>query len=429
MSSSRAAVLAIPSTLAAATARAATPTVGMAYLRAYGATGDRFYLDAARETAEALAYGQLRSGGWTNKIDFNPRGDTAQYRNGKGRGMNNSSLDDGQTQSAIRFLVLADKALGFQHQGIHEPAEYALNALLAAQFPNGGFPQVWTGPVEKHPVVKASYPEYDWRTEGRVKNYWDMYTLNDNVCGHVAETLITAHQVYGDEKSRDALRRLGDFLMLAQMPNPQPAWAQQYNSEMKPIWARKFEPAAISGDRRNHGDHACPLPLAVVPDDGEQRRDAQKVRLELGTRSLERGLACALIGQSAVSDQHRVDSAQALHALVDQALVSGGVVEVDHAGFDPARTANAQIVRDRTELVGVAGGEKQHVMRGSKAAGGLVRDRRGRSTDQYAPWIAHEATRRQKLEEKLGSTYAQKARHSGKYWRKLCADMRASFAG
>ena len=110
-------------------------------------------------------------------------------------------------------------------------------------------------------------------------------------------------------------------------------------------------------------------------------------------------------------------------------LVSGGVVEVDHAGFDPARTANAQIVRDRTELVGVAGGEKQHVMRGSKAAGGLVRDRRGHSTDQYAPWIAHEATRRQKLEEKRGSTYAQKARHSGKYWRKLCADMRASFAG
>jgi hypothetical protein len=50
-----------------------TPTVGLAYLRAYEATGDRACLDAAREAAEALVYGQLESGGWTNLIDFNPK--------------------------------------------------------------------------------------------------------------------------------------------------------------------------------------------------------------------------------------------------------------------------------------------------------------------------------------------------------------------
>ena len=43
-----------------------TPTVGVAYLRAYEATGNRFYLDAATEVAETLVYGQLESGGWTN---------------------------------------------------------------------------------------------------------------------------------------------------------------------------------------------------------------------------------------------------------------------------------------------------------------------------------------------------------------------------
>ena len=41
----------------------ATPTVGMAYLKAYEATRDKYYLDAATETAESLAYGQLKSGG------------------------------------------------------------------------------------------------------------------------------------------------------------------------------------------------------------------------------------------------------------------------------------------------------------------------------------------------------------------------------
>ena len=225
-----------------------TPTVGMAYLKAFEATDEQLYLDAAKNAAEALIYGQLQSGGWTNCIDFNPRGRVAQYRNGRGNGKNYSSLDDGQTQSAIQLLVRVDKALNFQHEKIHEAALFALDALLAAQFPNGAFPQAWTGPVTEQTVIKASYPNYDWRTEGRTKNYWDMYTLNDNVAGYVSQALIDAYRVYNDQRYFTALRRLGDFLILAQMPDPQPAWAQQYNFEMKPVWARKFEPPAISGD-------------------------------------------------------------------------------------------------------------------------------------------------------------------------------------
>ena len=31
------------------------------------------------------------------------------------------------------------------------------------------------------------------------------------------------------------------------MPDPQPAWAQQYNADMQPVWSRQFEPTAISG--------------------------------------------------------------------------------------------------------------------------------------------------------------------------------------
>ncbi|MDP6353771.1 MAG: pectate lyase [Planctomycetota bacterium] len=225
-----------------------TPTVGMAYLRAYEATKDSYYLDAGREAAEALVFGQLRGGGWTNAIDLKLRRTGAKYSGGPRRREGNCSLDDGQSQSAILMLIRADESLGFKHKEIHEATKFALRSLLAAQFPNGGFPQVWRGPVKKQPIVKASYPDYDWRTEHRVKNYWDYYTLNDNVCGYVIDTLLEAHRVYREDKYMASARRLGDFLLLARMPEPQPAWAQQYNYEMKPIWARKFEPPAVSGD-------------------------------------------------------------------------------------------------------------------------------------------------------------------------------------
>lgn len=228
-----------------------TPRVGLAYLRAWEATGDELYLKAATDAAEAVIYGQLESGAWTNSIDFNPRGSNlARYRNGKGGGKNRnfSTLDDGISQTALRFLMQADRALQFDHAGIHEAVQIGLDALLAAQFPNGAFPQGWDeAGISPQPVKKANYPDYDWRTENRIKEYWDLYTLNDDLSGYVFQTLSDAWEIYRRPQYRDAMIKLGDFLVLAQMPEPQPAWAQQYNYDMQPCWARAFEPPGISG--------------------------------------------------------------------------------------------------------------------------------------------------------------------------------------
>ncbi len=250
-----------------------TPTVGMTYLTAYRATKDPFYLEAAKDTAEPLLYGQLESGGWTNAIDFDPQGSqTGRYRDGKGKpgGRNFSSLDDGITQGALRFLMHLDEETGLENRRIHKAATFALDALLRSQFPNGAFPQGWDEKLAQPKTavgLRATYPEYDWRTKGRIKEYWDRFNLNDDISLTVAEALIDGHKIYGRSDCLTGLKKLGDFLIRAQMPDPQPAWAQQYSYEMHPIWARKFEPPAIAG-RESEGVIAALLTIASHLRDG-----------------------------------------------------------------------------------------------------------------------------------------------------------------
>ncbi|HTN76931.1 MAG TPA: pectate lyase, partial [Pirellulaceae bacterium] len=230
-----------------------TPALGEAYVRLYNATGDKVFLNAALAAAEALRRGQLRSGGWQANIEFDPKQRASQaYRIdpvGKKQQRNLSSLDDDKTQSALRFLIQLDQALEFKNRDIHEMTEFALSGLLRAQYPNGGFPQVWNEPydVANYPVMKAKFPR-DWpRVYPGHQNYWFRYTLNDNLLPDVIETLLLAEEAYQDARFTTAIRKIGDFLILAQLPDPQPAWAQQYDFEMQPCWARKFEPPAITG--------------------------------------------------------------------------------------------------------------------------------------------------------------------------------------
>ncbi len=230
-----------------------TPTIGTAFVRLYNATGDRQFLDAALAAAEALRRGQMRSGGWQAMVEFEPeRRRRWAYRVDppSERAKDQSSLDDDKTQSALRFVMRLDHATGMQIDWLHSMAEYALDGLLTkGQFSGGGFPQVWTDervPQRDTPLVKAKYPDQWTREYPGHRKYWQRYTLNDNLARDVIETLFLAEEIYQDKRYRDATIRLADSLIAAQMPEPQPAWAQQYDEEMQPIWARKFEPPAIT---------------------------------------------------------------------------------------------------------------------------------------------------------------------------------------
>src|SRR5687767_11583610 len=62
-----------------------TPAVGLVFLRAFEVTKEAQYLDAAQRAAEALAWGQLESGGWTYLIDFDPANQRSYRRAERGQ--------------------------------------------------------------------------------------------------------------------------------------------------------------------------------------------------------------------------------------------------------------------------------------------------------------------------------------------------------
>jgi len=230
-----------------------TPEVGQALLDVFEMTKLPKAREGAIEAARCLVQGQLRSGGWSDKIEFAPEARAKiAYRVDPPRkkpGFDVSTFDDDKTQSAVRFLLHFDHAFPGEFADVHGSVTFALDAILKAQYPNGGFAQGWAEPADssKPADSKAGYPESWTRTWPAYKEYWRYYTFNDGNVDRTIETLLLATHLTGDPKYRDAAIRAGDFVLAAQMPAPQPAWAQQYDFEMKPVWARKFEPPAISG--------------------------------------------------------------------------------------------------------------------------------------------------------------------------------------
>jgi len=284
-----------------------TPAVGDAFLDAYDATADRSYLQAARDTAKPLVAGQLVSGGWYYHVELDPsKRDRFRYRIDAGQTepperavaadhvggwdvwkkrenkRDMTILDDDVTQSAVRFLTRLDRALDSEDQAVHGAVRYALASLLVAQYPNGAWSHNYdrfppqTPDAGHYPVVRATYPE-SWSPTW-TKDWTGCYMLNDRVTTNGILTMLDAYEAYGDERYRASAERGAGFLLLAQMPDPQPAWAQQYDRHMHPVWDRPFEPPAITGFEsqdvlqtllavyRGTGDakYLAPIPRAIA---------------------------------------------------------------------------------------------------------------------------------------------------------------------
>ena len=186
-----------------------TPAVGLVVLEAYKVTGNDFFLQVAKDAGLALAKGQNELGGWSHTIDFD------RVNNGR------VSFDDNQTQGAISFLMALDQEV--DDPKLDQTIDKALAMMIETQMENGGWPHM--------------YPPRG--------NYHDYATFNDQGINDCIRVMMEADHYYKDQNYKKSLDKAGNFLMISQLPPPQPGWAQQYNQYLQPAWARSFEPPSV----------------------------------------------------------------------------------------------------------------------------------------------------------------------------------------
>lgn len=213
-----------------------TERVGEVLLDAYEATGDAYYLNAARKTADALVYGQLPGGGWHYFIDFEPTGVREWYETVASKfrwGMEeyryfygNATFDDRVTQDAAKFLL---RFYNLTHEAAYRgPVLQSLDFVLKAQFPNGAWPQ--------------RFPLRDDYAHDGFPDYTSFYTLNDGAMQATIELLLEAWGTLGDTRYFESARLGMEALIAMQGPDDQACWAEQYGPDMQPIAARTHEP-------------------------------------------------------------------------------------------------------------------------------------------------------------------------------------------
>jgi hypothetical protein len=237
-----------------------TPAVGLALMQAYAATGDRQFLDGAAEAARGLAATQLESGGWHYMIEFDPEQQKAwcyrrlpeDRRDRAARAENKrcdaSTVDGNISQSALELVMRVDVALHGDDPLIRDAVAYGLEKFIEVQYPNGAWPVRFDQRVpsgQAWAASRARYPETWSRTQVKIEDRL-FYGTNDNLMGDIIRVFLIAHRLYGREEYLATAIRAGEFLLAAQMPEPQPGWAQLYNRDLEPIWGRKFEPPAIA---------------------------------------------------------------------------------------------------------------------------------------------------------------------------------------
>jgi PelA/Pel-15E family pectate lyase len=197
-----------------------------------GAPAQWYASEEARSVADKVVKWQRPTGGWTKSGDYtrDPAPDDDHHD-----GWSNGTFDNDATIYELRFLALVQQGAGDDPRAAawRDSFGRGLGYAFAAQYPNGGFPQIY-------PLAGG---------------YHDAITYNDDAMVHILELF---RDCAGRQKefafispdvAAEAAKRMArgvDCVLATQLRNPHGrliVWGQQHDAlTLKPCAARNFEP-------------------------------------------------------------------------------------------------------------------------------------------------------------------------------------------
>jgi len=198
---------------------------------------DGFYgSDESIRVAENVLLYQNNNGGWPKNVDMARQLSDSQKTNLlKQKDKSETLIDNGATWTQIRFLALMHAATGDER--FADAARRGLGYLLAAQYPNGGWPMIY--PLRK--------------------GYYSHITFNDGAMIGVMELLRDVAEgrepfAFVDSELRDRCRQATDkgldvILKCQVVVDGKPTvWCAQYDEHtLEPAAARTYELPSLSG--------------------------------------------------------------------------------------------------------------------------------------------------------------------------------------
>jgi PelA/Pel-15E family pectate lyase len=191
--------------------------------------------DEARAAADQVLRYQSEAGAWPKNTDLlAPASDAEIAEIQKGGSAN--TIDNGATTLPLRFL--AQVAIATDNEEYRAAVLRGVDYLLAAQYPNGGFPQFF-------PL--------------RPRGYYSHITYNDGAMIGALQLLrdvADARAPFGfvDAGSRErasaAVARGIECILKTQIrqDGALTAWCAQHDAKtLEPAWARAYEPPSLSG--------------------------------------------------------------------------------------------------------------------------------------------------------------------------------------
>jgi PelA/Pel-15E family pectate lyase len=186
--------------------------------------------------ADLVRLYQRRTGGWPKNIDMaRALTDAERLRVEQAKGETGSTVDNGATTSQLRFLALVYNAT--RTDRVRASFEAGFDYLLAAQYPNGGWPQFFP--------LRDDYSRYITFNDDAMVRV--MEVLRDTAAGKAPYAFVDSPR---RARAAGAVERGTALILKAQVRvrGTLTAWCAQHDEvTLEPRLARTYEHPSLSG--------------------------------------------------------------------------------------------------------------------------------------------------------------------------------------